>query len=77
MAGDPSIYQGCGCASADCAFYGCRIQRDRALNVPTPQTDFYREGLNRFFNRASPEIDLERLADLIVERLQRPKTYQG
>lgn len=78
MAGDPSIYQGCGsgCGNQACILYGCQNRRQQQA-VPMPGIDYWRQGLNDFYNRPSPQIDLERLADLIVERLKRPEGYQG
>lgn len=66
----------CGCSSpSQCQSLACPRRQQAARDI-----NDYRQGLGDlggFYNRATPVVDLERFADLIVERLKRPEGYQG
>jgi len=82
MVFDQPIYGGdlgraCACSSPDCWRNGCAIAR---RSQQAQQQDGNYEALRRLMEGPRPtvpEIDYERLADLIAERLKRPPGYQG
>lgn len=62
------------CNCGQCAFGQCR---KRWQQGPSDYQRYFQQLPVPTITVAAPEIDYERLADLIAERLQRPKGYQG
>lgn len=60
-----------GCASIEC-LNGCRHNRSQQAQSQALDWSRWQQA-----QAVQPSIDLEKLADLIVERLKRPPGYQG
>lgn len=75
MIGDPPMFGGMQVGCPRCGGWNCFGGCHQNQQIPD---HLYRQFTQPYTPLPMiPEIDYERLADLIAERLQRPKGYQG